>query len=234
MKASSMAMLTACILALVSGCKDNGSNNYNPMIDPANFAGAIDNPYFPLVPGTRFNYQTPTEEGIEQVAVSVTHSTKVILGVTCVVVHEVATMNGNILEDTWDWYAQDNEDSVWYFGEDTKKYEDGEVSTEGSWEGGVNGALPGIIVKAHPVVGDTYRQEYLPGVAEDMAEVLGVDEFATVPYGSFSHCIRTKDWSEMEPEVVENKLFAPGVGQILAEVVTGETEREALVSKTMN
>ncbi|MBU0512175.1 MAG: hypothetical protein KJ638_10825 [Chloroflexi bacterium] len=232
MKTSAMLMLSVCGMVFALGCESGGSSNYDPTIDLANFIGAVDNPYFPLVPGTRFVYQTTTDEGIEEVSVSVTHSTKVILGVTCVVVHDVATMNGETLEDTWDWYAQDKDGSVWYFGEDTKKYEDGSIITEGSWEAGVNGAKPGIVIKARPEIGDKYRQEYLAGEAEDMAEVLGVDESVTVPYGSFSHCIQTKDWSALEPDIVENKYFAPGAGQVLAEVVKGGSEREVLVSVT--
>lgn len=232
MRFNPLVILMVCAWMGASGCKNGGSRDYAPAIRPAEFSATVDNPYFPLVPGTRYTYETTTDEGIEQVEVTVTHSTKVILGVPCVVVHDVVTRDKQILEDTWDWYAQDKAGSVWYFGEDTKKFEDGKVSTEGSWEAGVNGAKLGIVLKAHPQVGDTYRQEYLPGMAEDMAEVIGMDESVTVPFGTFAHCIRTKDWSALETDVMENKCFAPGVGQIFSEIVQGGVEREVLVGKT--
>jgi len=201
---------------------------YNPTIDPANFVVAVTNPYFPLVPGTTFHYRAEEEE----IAVTVTHDTKVILGVTCTVVHDVVMVDGEITEDTFDWYAQDVDGNVWYFGEDTKAFEDGHVSTEGSWEAGVDNAKPGIIMKAHPQVGDAYRQEYLAGVAEDRAEVLSLTESVTVPAGSFDNCLKTKDFTDLEPNNVENKFFCPDVGQVLTVTVQGGSDREELLSIT--
>jgi hypothetical protein len=222
---------------LVLGCKKRSNErsidvNYNPVIDPADFVATVDNQYFPLIPGTTFHYENTTEEGIELDTVTVTHDTKVILGVTCVVVHDVVTLGRLTVEDTLDWYAQDTDGNVWYFGEDTQKLEDGGISTEGSWEAGVDGAKPGIVIQGNPQIGAPYRQEYLFNVAEDMAQVIGVGETVTVPYGTFPNCIKTKDWSAIEPDVVENKYFCPGIGQLLAETVQGGTEREVLVSIT--
>jgi hypothetical protein len=214
--------LVKAVNSALTGCV------YNPTIDPANFVAAVSNPYFPLVPGTTFRYRSEDEE----ITVSVTHDTKVILGVTCTVVHDVAMVDGETAEDTFDWYAQDKDGNVWYFGEDTKAFENGQVSTEGSFEAGVDGAKPGIVIEGHPMVGDTYRQEYAPGVAEDRGEVLSLTESVTVAFGSFTNCLKTKDFTDLEPNHVENKVFCPNVGQVLAVAVQGGSDREELVSIT--
>ena len=218
---------------LALSCGGSGADtSYDPVIDPAAFVAEITNPYFPLVPGTVFAYTVQSDAAPQDVTVTVTADTKVIMGVTCVVVHDVATEGGVTVEDTWDWYAQDVDGNVWYFGEDTTTYEGGQTSKEGSWEAGVDGAKPGIAVKGNPQVGDAYRQEYLHGVAEDRGEVLSLTEPVTVAYGSFQNCLKTKDWSDLEPGTVENKVFCPGVGQVLAVAVEGPNEREELVSIT--
>lgn len=206
---------------------------YAPVIDPANFVTQIDNPYWPLVPGTTFVYEGTSDGEPEHNEVAVTDETKTILGVQCVVVRDtVSTADGELTEDTQDWYAQDKDGNVWYFGEDSKSYEDGKLaSTEGSWEAGVDGAQPGIIMPAEPKVGDEYQQEYYAGRAEDMAAVLEVGSGpVTVPYGTFDNLLVTKEWSPLEPDVVEHKTYAPGVGLILAESVQGEDERQELVA----
>jgi hypothetical protein len=207
-------------------------SKYNPEIEAEDFVAGVNNPYLPLVPGQVMRYRTTTAEGNENVTITITHDTKVILGVTCMVVHDVVTVEGNITEDTWDWYAQDKEGSVWYFGEDTKKWENGVMSTEGSWEAGVDGAKPGIVMWAVPGdhVSEIYRQEYRKDVAEDKAEVLGLNETVTTLYGTFSNCVKTKDYSDLEPDVVENKYFAPGVGNVLTVTVKGGTDREELIA----
>jgi hypothetical protein len=131
------------------------------------------------------------------------------------------------------WYAQDRDGNVWSFGEDTKELEGGKVvKTEGSWEAGKDGALPGIIMEADPQVGDRYRQEYYEGEAEDMAEVLSVDERTTVPHGSFEGVLETKDWTPLEPGIVEHKHYARGVGTIHKEKVEGETGHLDLLEMT--
>ena len=123
--------------------------------------------------------------------------------------------DGNLTEKTFDYYAQDKKGNVWYFGEDTKEYENGKVvSTKGSWEAGVDGAKPGFIMQADPKVGETYRQEYYEGEAEDMAKVLSLSESVTVPYGSFDQVLVTKEWTPLEPGLVEHKYYAPGVGPL--------------------
>ena len=153
------------------------------------------------------------------------------MGVTCVEVIDTVFVNGTLEELTHDWYAQDMQRNVWYFGEDAKQYSNGVlVGTEGSWLAGVNGGLPGIVMEADPQVGDVYRQEYLKGVAEDMAEVLNLDGFATVPYGTFTDCVVTKDFSPLDRKVVENKWYARGIGFVKSEAVKGGIDTSELES----
>ena len=138
-------------------------------------------------------------------------------------------VDGELAEETFDWYAQDNDGNVWYFGEDSKEYEEGEVvSTEGSWEAGVDGAKPGIIMKANPQIGDSYRQEHYPGEAEDLGEVIRLNESASVPRGSYDGVLVIQEWSPLEPDVIEHVYYAPGIGVILEEVVEGGARRVEL------
>jgi hypothetical protein len=195
---------------------------YDWTIDPANFIHGVDNPYFPLVPGTTLVYEGQSDGEREVVTVRVTSRTKEILGVTCVVVGDTVTVAGQVHEDTFDWYAQDVDGNVWYMGEDTKEYEDGKVvSTEGSWEAGVNGALPGVIMPAHPEVGLAYTQEHYAGEAEDKGKVVGLGELVTVPFGSFDEVLVTEDWTPLEPKIREHKSYAPGIGVVFEEIVRG-------------
>ena len=206
---------------------------YAVTIDPDHFVQGVDNPYFPLVPGTTLTYEGSSPEGVEHFEDYVTHETKQVMGVTCIVIHNKVTLNGQLTEDTFDWYAQDVDGNVWYFGEDTKEFgPDGTVSTAGSWTGGVDGALPGIIMPADPQVSDSYRQEFYAGEAEDLAEVLSLTETVTVPYGSFENVLSTRDWTPLEPSVAERKYYAPGVGLIREEVIQGGSGNVELVSVT--
>lgn len=158
-----------------------------------------------------------------------THETKEILGVTYIVVRDTVVVDGEIVEDAYDWFAQDKDGNVWYMGEDSKEYEDGQVvSTEGSWEANVDGAKPSIIMEADPQVGDSYRQEYYKGEAEDMGEVVSLNESVTVPYGTYDNCLQTKEWTPLEPDVLEYKYYAPDVGPVL-EVSVDSGERVELV-----
>ncbi len=192
-------------------------------LDPASFSKTIDNPYFPLVPGTTFTYRFVNEEGAEEkVVTEVTSDTKAILGVNCIVVHDREFEDGELVEDTFDWYAQDKDGNVWYFGEDTKELEEGKVvSTAGSWEAGIDGAVPGIIMLANPERGLKYRQEYYEGEAEDLAEVVSLDNTVTVPYGTFENCLKTRETTALEPDIVEFKFYAAGVGFIQAQTKEG-------------
>jgi hypothetical protein len=199
--------------------------------DPGNFVSKIDNPYFPLVPGTTFTYRGETEGVPTRDVMTVTSDTKAILGVTTTVVRDQAYEDGVLVEDTFDWYAQDKDGNVWYFGEDTKELdENGNViSTEGSWEAGVNGAEPGIIMEANPKKGDKYQQEFAADVAEDMAQVIGFQDSFCVSYGCFNNVLVTKEWTPLEKGVVENKYYAPGVGFIFSIMVKGGDEQTELV-----
>jgi hypothetical protein len=203
---------------------------YHPRIDPATFVPVIDNPYLPLRPGTTLVYEGVSGGERETVKVTVTHDTKEILGITATVVRDRVFVDGTLAEDTFDWYAQDRQGNVWYLGEDTKEYEDGKVvSTEGSWEAGVDGAQPGIIMLADPQPGDTYRQEFYEGEAEDIARVLALDESVTVPHGSFDAVLRTEDWTPLEPKIRENKFYARGIGVVFERLVRGGKEVLRLV-----
>ena len=200
--------------------------------DPAHFSTRIDNPYFPMKPAHGWVYrETDTHGAVQRIVVRVTHRTKrVASGVVARVVRDTATQNGNVVEDTFDYYAQDEAGNVWYLGEDTTEYENGKpVSKKGSWEAGVDGAEAGIAMLAHPKTGRRYRQEHYPGHAEDGAKVLSRDEQAEVPAGHYTHVLLTKDFNPLEPRALEYKLYAKGVGQVLAVGVSGDTGREELV-----
>jgi hypothetical protein len=202
---------------------------------PAEFTVEIDHEYWPMTPGTQWTYRELDEDGAEvSVVVTVTSETREIAnGVTARIVRDTVTQDGELVEDTFDWYAQDSAGNVWYLGEDTAEFEDGERTTAaGSFEAGVDGALPGIIMPADPVAGTQYRQEYLEGEAEDNGEVLSVDEQAEVPFGHFERALLIKDTSGIEPDVVEYKLYAPGVGPVLTLGVSGGGGREELVDVT--
>ena len=200
---------------------------------PGRFSTTIDNPYLPMKPGTRMVYRTTDGDEHGREVVRVTHRTRVVDGVTVRVVRDRAYVGGDLVEDTRDFYAQDRRGNVWYFGENTKTLENGTVtSTKGSWLAGVNRAMPGIVMEADPQVGDRYAQENAPGVAEDRAKVLSLDAHATVPYGSFDGLLKTKDFSPLEPSVVEHKKYLRGVGSILEKEVKGGQERLVLVRVT--
>lgn len=201
-------------------------------LDPADFVAEIDNSYWPMRPGTAWVYRETDAEGtVQRVDVTVTDRTKTILGIAAVVVHDVVTQDGELIEDTYDWYAQDTSGNVWYLGEATKEFENGEVTTTaGSWQAGVDGAQPGIIVPADPEVGMTYRQEYYAGEAEDEGEILSLDERAEVPFGPFDNVLMTKDTTPLDPDVLEHKFYAEGVGPVLVLGLSGGGGREELVS----
>ena len=199
-------------------------------LDPADFVEKIDNEYWPMAAGNRWVYRETDGEGTEQrIVVTVTERKKTILGIVATVVHDRVTENGEIVEDTDDWYAQDKWGGLWYLGEATTEYEDGKpATTAGSWEAGVDGAQAGLIIPPDPMAGMAYRQEYYAGEAEDRGKILSLDARATVPYGSFDGLLKTEDTTPLEPDVLENKFYAKGVGPILAIAVSCGGRQELL------
>jgi hypothetical protein len=203
---------------------------YDPDIDPASFTNEIDNPYLPYEPGAKWTYEGESEDGTETIVVEVTERKKRVMGIDVVVVRDEVKLDGERIELTYDWYAQDDDGNVWYMGEDSAEYEDGKkINTEGSWEAGKDGALPGIVMPADPAVGQSYRQEYYEGEAEDTGEVIEVGESVKVPAGSFEDVVVTEDLNPFEPKVVENKYFAKGVGLVMEEKVKGGEEKVELL-----
>jgi len=195
------------------------------------FVSHIDNPYLPLTPGTFFVYVGEKDGRPEINRVHVTHTVQQILGVACTTVLDTVLVDGEVEEATIDWYAQDDQGNVWYFGEDSKELANGQViSTEGSWQAGVDGALPGIVMQGDPEVGDTYFQEFQKRVAEDLARVLALDGSTTVPYGRFTSCLVTREWTRLDPGIVENKLYARTIGMVQAVTVKGGADHSELVS----
>lgn len=182
-----------------------------PTFDPDNFVTGVDNPLYPLLPGTTYINASP--DGVFADNLTVTRDTIEILGVGCIVVDDRAYEDGELVERTLDYFAQDKQGNVWYFGEDSFHYENGRVvSTEGTWRAGNPGQNAGIIMEAHPEVGDFYKQEQAPGVAEDQAVVVSLNASVDVPYGSFSGLLQTDDSTPLEPGFVEQKLYASGIG----------------------
>ena len=240
------ALAVVLALSVMAGCSRDGVNgNANPLATstseanaarivlpfvPGDFVAGGTNPFFPLTPGLRYSYREETADGLETNTVEVTSDTKVILGVTTTVIRDKVYLDGSLIEDTFDWYAQDKHGNVWYLGEDTKEYENGVVvSTAGSWEAGVNGAQAGIIMLANPKVGDQYYQENAPGVVEDQGKVLSLKETVSGPYGTFTDCLVTADWTPIEPGNRTFKYYARGIGLVMEVTPHGGRERLELV-----
>jgi hypothetical protein len=227
-------LLYSAIVAFVAlaSCTSAGSPSesepYSVQLSPSDFVAGVNNPYFPLVPGSTYVYELQTDEGLERTEVQVLTDTRSVFAITATVVRDTVTLDGELVEDTYDWYAQDASGNVWYLGEDVSNFEGGRfVGKAGSWEAGVDGALPGIIMFGDPSahIGETYRQEYYAGEAEDMADLLSVNETVTVPFGSFSAVLKTLDYTPLEPGVREEKFYAPGIGPVkTVNLTTGEED----------
>jgi len=189
---------------------------YNPTINPADFTHVITNKYLMLKPGTKATYEKTTSKGIERVELQITGETKKVMGVTTLVVRTREWLDNRLIEDSRNWVAQDKDGNVWYFGEAVRNYED-DASDAGSWKAGVDGAKPGILMLNDPKVGDTYRQEYYPGKAEDMGTVVAVGTRLTLPQGaSFENCVQIRDWSRIKKES-EHKYHCVGIGLMVLE-----------------
>jgi hypothetical protein len=228
--AATLAVVTVCVGAGVELGVSGSATAAG--IDPAQFVSGVDNPYYPLPSGSTLIYRGVRDGSSQVDRVHVTDRTKLVQGVETVVVLDIAKHQGRVIEKTYDFFAQDVDGNVWYFGENTKEYDaQGNVtSTEGSWEAGVDGGVAGIIMEAAPQVADGYRQEYYAGHAEDQAWILSLDNTISVPYGRLHKVIRTMEWSPLEPNVVDEKYYAPGIGIALEISVAGGQEVAKLVA----
>ncbi len=208
------------------------ASGYHPVIDPTDFTGIVDNPWFPLTPGTTFIYEGTKDGEPSRDVYFVSDETAMIDGVPCVVVQDQLFLSGKLEEKTTDYYTQDTRGNVWYFGEATEELDkQGNVtSREGSWLAGKDGALPGIFMEADPVVGHSFRQEYYPGHAEDQFKVVNLAAGVHVPYGSFTGALLTQEWTALEPDVLDHKYYVRGVGEVSETSVKGPTEKSFLVS----
>jgi hypothetical protein len=224
--------------ALIAGCGDGGNSptpppTTPPTFDPNNFVAGVTNPFFPLPPGRILFYQGQSEGTPQTDSAEVLTQTKTILGIAATVVHDRVYSEGSLIEDTFDWYGQDKDGNVWYLGEDTKELDHGTVvSTEGTWEAGVNGAEAGIIMFADPSVhiGVEYRQEFAAGVAEDLGKVVAVDQSVTVPLGTYTGCVKTEDRSALEPGILENKFYCPQTGITSESTFQGGNDKNELAA----
>ena len=251
MKRIAIIATISCCALLLGACGDddsgNGSQNTTTgtvgagaalpqgsdpaELDTGDFTTESDNPYWPMAEGNRWVSRSSTE----RIVVEVTSRRKDVSGIEAVVVRDTVTdNNGDLVEVTDDWYAQDSDGNIWYLGEDVKDYRDGKVvSTAGSWQHGVDGAQAGIAIPAEPRPGLRYRQEYYEGKAEDRAEVVSVSQRVRVPAGTFEDCLETEDTTPLEPDAVERKFYAKGVGPVLNEKVSPDRAREELVRYTV-
>ncbi|MEP6760165.1 MAG: hypothetical protein ABJA93_02225 [Sporichthyaceae bacterium] len=245
-------LAAAIVLSACSGSSSNGTAasssvtsprastpthstpSYHPTISPADFSPTITNPYFPLKPGTTKIYEGVRDGKPTHSELVTTTQTRMVMGVTCVVVHDTVTSGGALVEKTDDWYAQHKDGTVWYFGENTAEYVNGVVSsTHGTWEAGVDGAVPGVIMYAKPTVGTAYYQEFRPGEAEDRAKILTLDTTIAVPAGTFHNVITTEDSDPLNPDKTDKKWFAPGVGVVHStRIRSGHHEESSLVKVT--
>ena len=201
-----------------------------PMPPPSSFSARVDNPWFPLLRGTRWVYTGVKDGKPTRDLVKVTDQTKTIEGVPCVAVDDRLYMQGRLEERTTDWYSQDSRGNVWYFGENTAELDrHGHVtSTEGTWKAGVDGAKPGIYIPGHPRLGQTAQQEFLKGHAEDHFKVIGL--FDTVAPSGQANTLLTKEWTPLEPGVIDHKMYVRGIGNVLEQSQQGPDERNELVS----
>jgi hypothetical protein len=216
----------AAVLALAPGA------GASPPFRPATFVARVDNPWFPLVPGTVWVYRGLEGGKPSRDVVEVTHATRMIDGVRATAVRDLVYVGGRLEERTTDWYAQDGAGNVWYLGEASEELDaSGRVTTrEGSWLSGVGGAKPGIYMPARPAVGFSGRQEYLKGHAEDHFRVRALNARVTAPELSSKHALMTEEWSPLEPGVIEHKFYVRGVGTVFEQTVKGGDDRNALIS----
>jgi hypothetical protein len=224
-----VALLAA---AFVAGCGSaDKTTTTSTTARRTGFSANVTNAWFPLRPGSVYRYRGVKDGEPSREVMTVTHRTKTIDGATCVVVSDLLYIRGKLEERTEDYYTQDAKGNVWYFGEKTAELDEhGNVTnTSGSWMAGVQGAKPGIFMFARPRVGQSARQEYLKGEAEDHFEVVAKGVVATVPFKTFRGAMLTKEWTPLERGVIDHKYYARGIGTVLEQTVKGGNERNELV-----
>lgn len=235
-----LSAIVAAAMISTLGCGKNSTGpgstapDYDPQI-PASWASAVTNPFFKLTPGTSFEYEGQTEDGLETITVEVLSDTRVVNGVTATVVRDRVYLDDELIEDTYDWYAQDAAGNVWYLGEDSKEIENGMVvNTDGSWEWTIDDALPGIIMWADPTahIGEDYRQEFYEGEAEDWGKVVAVNQSIAVPFGNFTGCAQIEEWNGLEAGPHDYKYYVPQIGVALEVPADGGGQRVELVDVT--
>jgi hypothetical protein len=224
-KAPASAALAALLL-FAAGCGSSGGGKY------ADFSAKVTNAWFPLRMGSVYRYRGVKDGERSRELMTVTHRTRTIDGARTVVVSDLLYLRGKLEERTRDYYTQDPDGNVWYFGEDTAELDpNGQVKTrEGSWHAGVDGAKPGIFMYARPRVSQSALQEFLQGHAEDHFQVLRRGVAVTVPFKAFGNALLTKEWTPLEPGVLDHKYYARGIGTVLEQTVKGGDERNELVS----
>lgn len=240
MQRNSLQVISSSLfLVLFAACSGQGktaiSEPYTVSLTPADFVETVDNPYYPLLPGSKWVYEARLEDGtVERNEVEVLAEMRAVNGVMATVVHDVVYVDSQIVEETYDWYAQDRDGNVWYLGEEVDNYVDGVLSDHaGSWEWGLDGALPGIIMWADPTahLNETYYQEYYAGEAEDQGQVLSVGESVTAPFGAFQDVVKTYDFSSLDADLQEHKFYTSGIGLVM-EINLLSGEEVALVEFT--
>jgi len=212
-------------LFLIKPTDQSKTTEYNPVIDPANFSTTITNKYFALPVGRQMTYEKQTADGMETIHLEIETNTQTIMGVKTITYRDKVYVEGELVEDTRDYLAQDKDGNVWYFGEKVDNYENGKLKDhEGSWIAGVDEAKPGIWIKANHRVGDSYRQEYYSGKAEDMREVVAVDQTVTTKLATYTGCVKMYDWTPLDPLSSEYKFYCPEVSAlvVIENLETGE------------
>ncbi|MBE9551909.1 MAG: hypothetical protein IMF05_00455 [Proteobacteria bacterium] len=217
------------------GCARLAAEVYDPVINPEDFTTKIDNPFFSMPVGKKMIYEARTEDGLERIEIAITGETRRIMGVETLVYHDREYLDGELVEETKDFIAQDKDGNVWYFGEEVDNYENGELKDHGgAWLAAYEGAKPGIWIKAKHMVGDSYRQEYWRGEAEDMAKIVATGVTVTTSIGTYQNCTKTYDWTPLDPEAMEHKYYCPEAGSVVLVENLTSGERVELIKVEKN
>jgi hypothetical protein len=232
MKAWTWGFAVMSLTAAASQAAASATSAMPPMPAASDFSARVDNPWYPLLPGSVYVYQGVKGGQQSRDVLTVTHRTTKVDDVSCIVVQDRLYLNGHLGERTTEWYSQDKQGNVWYFGEDTAELDKtGHITTtSGTWRAGVNGAMPGIYMYATPRVGWSAREEFDKGQAQDQFQVLSRHARVKVPYITSTQGLLTKEWSPLEPGGLDHKIYVRGIGDVLEITVKGPTEKASLVS----